>query len=387
MISVEMSWLSDAAQLPTRQLLQRVTSRVGRPIPRHRCIYRSYWRYRPSCWDCYIESKPLWWLEDERIKQFMTRVLVTGATGFVGYTLCEMLFASGYLIRVALRTDRSISTAGREKILIGDIDETTDWTSALTGVDSVIHLAARTHVLRDDQANSDLYFKTNASGTRNLAKASAEAGVRRFIYLSSIKVNGEQSIDRPFGPDDRPAPIDAYGRSKWQGEQAVAEVGARAGMEVVIVRSPLVYGAGVRANFLHLMQCIDRQWVLPLGAIDNRRSLVSVWNLCDLLRTVVRKPEATGKTWMVSDGEDMSTPELIRRIARAMDRRARLLPAPVGLLRLCGALIGRSNEISRLCGSLAIDISRTRTELGWSPQLSADEALARTAAWYFAAIR
>jgi len=316
----------------------------------------------------------------------MSRVLITGAAGFVGRTLCEMLSASDYLIRAALRSDRSVMDC-REKTVVGDIDESTDWKSALTGVDLVIHLAARTHVLRDGRANSDVYSKTNVSGTRNLVNASAEAGVHRFIYLSSIKVNGEQTVDRAFGPNDRPEPVDAYGASKWKGEQIVAEAGTRSGMEFVIVRSPLVYGAGVRANFLHLMQRIERQWVLPLGAIDNRRSLVSVWNLCDLLRTVLRHPDAPGKTWMVSDGEDLSTPELIRRIARAMDRRARLLSAPAGLLRLCGMLVGRSAEISRLCGSLVVDIAQTRTDLAWSPPLSVDEGLARTAAWYLATIR
>jgi len=317
----------------------------------------------------------------------MTRVLVTGAAGFVGHALCELLSGSGYLIRAALRTDQNIPIDVFEKTIVGDIDETTDWRSALEGVDSVIHLAARTHVLRDSDANSDLYFKTNACGTRNLVNASVASGVRRFIYLSSIKVNGERTIDRPFGSNDRPAPIDAYGRSKWLGEQAVAQAGAAAAMEVAIVRSPLVYGAGVRANFLHLMHWVDRQRVLPLGAIDNRRSLVSVWNLCDLLITVLRRPEAAGKTWMVSDGEDLSTPELIRRIARAMDRRACLLPVPAGFLRLCGALIGRSDQIGRLCSSLVVDISRTRAELGWSPPLSVDEALSRTAVWYFSTIR
>ena len=185
----------------------------------------------------------------------MSRVLITGAAGFVGRTLCEMLSASDYLIRAALRSDRSVMDC-REKTVVGDIDESTDWKSALTGVDLVIHLAARTHVLRDGRANSDVYLKTNVSGTRNLVNASAEAGVHRFIYLSSIKVNGEQTVDRAFGPNDRPEPVDAYGASKWKGEQIVAEAGTRSGMEFVIVRSPLVYGAGVRANFLHLMQRI-----------------------------------------------------------------------------------------------------------------------------------
>jgi nucleoside-diphosphate-sugar epimerase len=220
----------------------------------------------------------------------MTRVLITGAAGFVGHTLCEMLATSGYEIRAALRSGRSTSGDGYETTFIGNIDEQTEWSATLTGVDSVIHLAARTHLLRDDSRNSDLYFKANDRGTRQLAEASVQAGVRRFIYLSSIKVNGEQTQGRPFSPDDPPSPADAYAASKWSGERAVAEACAGGSMEVVTVRSPLVYGAGVRANFLRLMQCIDRKWLLPLGAIDNRRSLVSVWNLCDLLAALLTKP-------------------------------------------------------------------------------------------------
>ena len=313
----------------------------------------------------------------------MTRVLVTGAAGFVGRTLCEMLSGSGDRVRAALRGDGAALTTSCEMTAVGDIDEATDWSAALTGVDSVVHLAARTHVLGDDPANFDLYFKANDRGTRKLVEASAQAGVQRFVYLSTIKVNGEQTAGRSFASEDQPAPADAYARSKWCGEQAVVAAGASGLMEVAIVRSPLVYGAGVRANFLRLMERIDRQWILPLGAIDNRRSLVSVWNLCDLLAAVLRTPEAAGKTWLVSDGEDLSTPELIRHIAHAMNRRARLIPIPPAMLRMVGMLVGRSEEIKRLCSSLVVDISRTRAELGWSPPVPLDEALSRTAAWYF----
>src|SRR5579863_10172649 len=213
-----------------------------------------------------------WSPKDRQFGRFMTRVLVTGAAGFVGRTLCETLSGSGYRVRAALRGDRAALTASFEMTVVGDIDESTDWTAALAGVDFVVHLAARAHVLGDDPANFDLYFKANDRGTRKLVEASSQAGVRRFVYLSSIKVNGEQTTVRPFAPEDQPAPGDAYARSKWRGEQAVAAAGADGLMEVAIVRSPLVYGAGVRANFLRLMQRIDRQWILPLGAIDNRRS-------------------------------------------------------------------------------------------------------------------
>jgi nucleoside-diphosphate-sugar epimerase len=312
----------------------------------------------------------------------MMRVLVTGAMGFVGHTLCEVLARSGYVVRAALRDDRSIPACIAEKALVGEIAAATDWRTALRGVDFVLHLAARAHVLHDANTNSDLYMETNARGTEQLANASAHVGIRRFVYLSSVKVNGEQTTDHAFAADDIPHPEDAYGTSKWIAEKHVREIAARSGMETVIVRSPLVYGPKVRANFLRLLHWVDKQRPLPLGAIHNRRSLVNIWNLCDLLLCVLKHPLASGCTWMVSDGEDFSTPELIQRIATTMDRRVRLLPVPVGLLRLFGGLIGRGAEIERLCGSLAVNIEPTCRELTWSPPIRVDEALARTVNWY-----
>jgi UDP-glucose 4-epimerase len=312
----------------------------------------------------------------------MTRILVTGATGFVGHVLCDVLTQSGHTVRAALRTDRSVPAGIAEKVVVGDIAATVDWGRALTGVDSVIHLAARAHVLHDPRANTDLYIATNARGTQNLANAAAEAGVRRFLYLSSVKVNGEETTGNAYTSLDEPHPQDAYGRSKWLAEKLVTEIAARTGMEVAIVRPPLVYGPRVRANFLRLMRWVDKEWPLPLGAVENRRSLVNVWNLCDLLVRLLKNPAAPGRTWMVSDGDDLSTAELIRRIGAAMGRRVRLPPVPVGVLRFCGGLIGRKAEIARLCGSLAVDIEPTRRELGWSPPVSVGEALARTVNWY-----
>jgi UDP-glucose 4-epimerase len=308
--------------------------------------------------------------------------LVTGATGFVGHVLCDVLAQSGYLVRAALHSDRPVSACLAETVVTGDIAATTNWGAALSGVDSVIHVAARAHVLNDTRTDSHLYLETNAHGTRRLAEAAARSGVRRFIFLSTIKVNGEGIARRAYTFSDEPHPRDAYGTSKWLGEKSVLEVAARTGMEAAIVRSPLVYGPGVHANFLRLMQWIDGQRPLPLGSIDNRRSLVNVWNLCDLLLDLLKNPSAPGCTWMVSDGEDLSTPELIRRIARAMDRRVRLLPVPACLLQLCGGLMGRRKEIRRLCGSLVIDIAQTRNRLGWTPPVAVNEALARTVAWY-----
>jgi UDP-glucose 4-epimerase len=312
----------------------------------------------------------------------MTRVLITGATGFVGRVLCDRLSQGGYLVRAALRIDHPMPAGVSEKAVVGDIGSGTDWSRALDGVDLVIHLAARAHILHDAPANSDLYMETNAHGTSRLAEAAARAEVRRFIYLSSIKVNGEETMGGAYAASDEPKPQDAYGMSKWLGEKAVMKAGAAAGMGAIIIRSPLVYGPNVRANFLRLMRWVDKEWPLPLGAIENSRSLVSIWNLCDCLLHVAKHPAAPGRVWMASDGEDLSTPELIRRIGAAMHRRVRLLPVPPRLLQFIGGLAGRKAEIARLCGSLVVDMTPTRRELGWSPPVTVDEAIGRTVEWY-----
>jgi nucleoside-diphosphate-sugar epimerase len=236
--------------------------------------------------------------------------------------------------------------------------------------------------MRDERDHRQLYLDVNAHATRRLAEAAARAGVQRFLYVSSIKVNGEETLHYPFKPVDPPNPRDDYGLSKCLGEQSLLKVAASTGMRVAIVRPPLVYGPGVRANFLRLLRWVDRGWPLPLGSINNRRSLVSVWNLCDLLRRLLEDPLPGMPTWLVSDGEDLSTPELIRRIAAAMARRANLLPCPPSVLQAAGAVLGRSAEVGRLCGSLVVDVSQTQQQLRWSPPLSVDEALARTVRWY-----
>ena len=317
----------------------------------------------------------------------MTRVLVTGTTGFVGQTLCELLAGSGFIVRAALRSDRATPGYISEKAVVGDIATTTDWARALRGVDLVLHIAARVHQLHEGGTKSDLYMETNARGTERLANESAKAGVRRFEYLSSVKVNGEQTTCRAYAPDDDPHPQDAYGTSKWLAEKHVMEIGARTGMEFVIVRSPLVYGPGVRANFFRLLRWVDKGWPLPLGAIENSRSLVNIWNLCDLLVALLKHPIAPGRTWMVSDGEDISTPELVRRLGSHMRRHVRLLSIPVGLLRLFGGLMGKKAEVDRLCGSLQVNIEQTCRELEWTPPVTVDDALARTVDWYLSACR
>jgi UDP-glucose 4-epimerase len=312
----------------------------------------------------------------------MTRVLVTGATGLVGQQLCEQLTRAGFLVRAALRTDRAVPACIAEKTVCGDINGATQWGRALENVDLVVHAAARTHVLHDSAANAKLYMETNADGTQALAAESARHGVRRFIYLSSVKVNGEGSARCAYRADDEPQPQDAYGASKWLAEQRLRATAANSPMHAVVVRPPLIYGPGVRANFLRLLHWVDQERVLPLAAIRNRRSLVSVWTLCDLLIRLLDHPAAPDRIWMVSDGEDISTPDLVQRIAHAMGRRARLLSIPTAVLRLAGGLLGAGAEVRRLCGSLTVDITPTCEQLGWAPPLSMKEALARTVSWY-----
>jgi len=317
----------------------------------------------------------------------MTRVLVTGATGFIGSVLCETLAQAGYRVRAALRTDRPVAGCVAEKAIVGDINSTCDWTAALQGVNFVIHTAARAHVLHHGAGLSNLYIETNERGTQCLVTAAVRAQVHRFVYLSSIKVNGEEAGGRGYMELDEPRPQDPYGISKWHAEQHVMRIAAGSIMEAVIVRSPLVYGPGVRANFLRLMRLVERRWPLPFGGVRNRRSLVNVWNLCDLLLHVLKHPSAPGRAWMVSDGEDLSTAELLRRIGRAMGRRARLFPVPLGVLWFCAELMGRRAEIARLSGSLVVDISQTCRDLAWTPSVNVDDALARTAAWYLSRAR
>jgi UDP-glucose 4-epimerase len=313
------------------------------------------------------------------------RVLVTGATGFVGQVLCQALARAGYTVRAALRTQRNVPDWIRETRVVGDLNGSTDWSAALADVDFVIHAAARAHVLHDPPENAQQYFAVNAEGTKQLALMAGRAGVRRFVFLSSVKVNGEATVDRPFTADDVPQPLDPYGRSKLLGEQYLGEVAAATGLPVLSVRSPLVYGPGVRANFLRLMSWVDGQRPLPLGSVANRRSLVSVWNLCDLLIHGLQHPRAAGRTWMISDGFDLSTPDLIRALATAMKRRARLIPVPVALLKLAGALVGRRAEVERLCSSLVVDASPLQVELNWHPPVSFEQGIERTVAWYLSA--
>jgi nucleoside-diphosphate-sugar epimerase len=311
------------------------------------------------------------------------RVLVTGATGFVGRMLCEELSQAGYLVRAALRSPRGPLSNVAEAAVVGEIGSKTDWTAALQGVDAVVHLAARVHVMEQNSiGNLDPYLEANTRGTERLASAAIHAGVRKLVYISSVKVNGEETKEHLYAADDEPQPRDGYGVSKWRAEQALRDLAAIHLVCFSVIRPTLVYGPGVRANFLRLVRWVDKGVPLPLGAVKNRRSLVNVWNLCDLIRRLLEREHVGLRTWMVSDGDDVSTPELIRRIAGAMDRPARLPAIPTGLLLSLGTLLGRTAEVRRLCGSLAVDISATRRDLDWSPPVSMRTALERTVQWY-----
>lgn len=308
-------------------------------------------------------------------------ILVTGATGFVGGALVRRLATTPSLngVVASVRCKAECLPQGVEQITKGDLLPTTDWSSVLQGISVVVHCAARAHVMQDD-ANDPLqaYREVNVYGTLNLARQASDVGVRRFVFVSTVKVNGEATHPgQPFTADDVPRPIDPYGVSKMEAEQGLREMEAQTDMEVVIIRSPLVYGPGVKANFATMIRWVTRDVPLPLGAIHNARSMVGLDNLVDLLITCLKHPAAAGQTFLVSDGEDVSTTALLRRTAQAMEKKIFLLPVPAFVLEWAAALLGKRAVAQRLCGSLQLDIAKTRQLLGWIPPVSLDEGLRR----------
>lgn len=368
----------------------------------------------------------------------MKQLLVTGATGFVGHFLCDCLLSQGFGVRGTLLKSESTSSLvdGVEPVIVEPLGADTPWSHAFVGVNTIVHLAARVHIMDDSAADPLTEFrKVNVEGTAQLAREAAKAGVRRLVFISSIKVNGEESAT-PYTPDSPPNPSDPYGISKWEAEQALRKIEAETGLEVVIIRPTLVYGPGVKANFLNMMKIVWKRnfgfWILnfglkggiplPFASINNKRSLIYVGNLVDALATCAVHPDAAGKTYLVSDGEDVSTPELVRRVATALGVPARLLPLPVSWMK-CGARIldnfgfwiiksnfklwilnfgllkskeGKpiqhsefkiqnqrfTGAVNRLTGSLTVDSSKIRRELGWVPPFTMVEGLAETAVWY-----
>lgn len=315
----------------------------------------------------------------------MTCILVTGAAGFVGSALSLALVAQGHAVRAAVRSPNSKpSVDGPDMVVVGEVGAQTDWEIALKGVDCVIHCAARAHVMEETGAHAQAFYRAvNVAGTQRLAEQASELGVRRLVFLSSIKVNGESTEGSiGFAPDDAPRPEDAYGLSKWEAEQALWAVSASTGLEVVVVRPPVVYGPGVKGNLLRLLSSLARGWPLPLGAVHNQRSMVGLHNLVDLLCRCAVHPAAAGQTLLASDGQDLSTPQLIRLLAEGVNKRAYLPPVPVGVLRAAGLLLGKGSEVDRLVGSLQVDSRHTRKLLDWTPSLSVQDGLRDTGRWY-----
>jgi nucleoside-diphosphate-sugar epimerase len=315
----------------------------------------------------------------------MTKILITGATGFVGKALFENLKSKKkYLVHLSTRTNQEKLFEGGKTFNIGEIDSNTNWKDALSGVDCIVHCAARAHMTENKQTDSlNAYRTINVDGTRNLAKQAVEINIKRFIFLSSIKVNGEETIaSKSFKHNDISQPEDAYGISKCEAEQALLEISKQTGLEVVIIRPPLVYGERVKGNFLRLLDLVYKQIPLPFAKINNLRSFIGLDNLVDLIICCIDHPKAEGKIFLASDGEDLSTLDLIRKLSKFMNKSPRLFQVPQSIIQLIGRLVGKSSEVKRLFGSLRIDNSYAREILGWSPALSLDESLEKTVRWY-----
>jgi UDP-glucose 4-epimerase len=317
----------------------------------------------------------------------VSRILITGASGFVGRALLPVLAPRHRLVLAERRAGGQSAVADAEHRLVGDIGPETDWSAALRGIDAVVHLAAHVHV-DDARADSALAMRVNCAGTLRLAEAARRAGINRFVYLSSVKVNGETSDDAPFREDDAPRPEGAYARSKWAAEQALAALVTKdapesAATEIVILRPPLVYGPGAKANFRALVRLCLLGVPLPFGAIDNQRSLIYSGNLADAIACVLAAPPRRGcRTYLLRDGTDLSTADLVRRIAAGINREARLPALPPDWLRSALRLVGKGAAADRLLASLAVDDSLFRADYGWRPPYTVDEGLTLTARWF-----
>lgn len=313
------------------------------------------------------------------------RVLLTGASGFVGKAVMERICsATGFELIVPLRNPSTRLPEGVAFYIFSDFADLTAWPLDRPQVDTVIHCASRVHVMNETAADPlDEFRKVNVHSTLAFARKAAQEGVKRFIFISSIKVNGEGTVEGyPYHADDQPAPADPYGVSKLEAEVQLRQLGLETGMEIVIIRPVLVYGPGVKANFLNMMRWLDKGVPLPFGSIANKRSLVAIENLVDLIVTCCTHPGAVNQTFLVSDGVDVSTTELLRMMGDALGRPARLLPVPSSLLKVAASALGKRSLSRRLCGSLQVNISDTQSRLGWKPPVSLEQALRATARYY-----
>jgi UDP-N-acetyl-alpha-D-quinovosamine dehydrogenase len=310
-------------------------------------------------------------------------VLITGANGFIGQTLCTEMLRQGWNVKAATRTPHQLPT-GIKSVIVSQINEGSDWADALDGVDVVIHLAARVHVMKDTAVDPlAAFLKVNLHGTSNLAQQAALAGVKRFVYVSSVKVNGEETHGQhSYTEQDIPAPQDAYGISKWEAEQVLQRIAQDSGLEVVVVRPPLVYGPGVKGNFISLLAAVNKGIPMPLAGAHNARSLVYVGNLVSALIACSMHSSAAGQTYLVRDGEDISTALLVEKMATALGRKSRSFYFPPSLLRIAAAVLGRSAQIDKLFGSLRVNDAKLRSELDWVPPYTLEQGLRATAAWY-----
>lgn len=314
----------------------------------------------------------------------MPAVLVTGATGFIGRAVCSRFLDGGWRVRGAIRAEHDAARlpGGVEPVVVGSIGSETSWEKALSGMQGVVHLAGRAHVLSDRAADPlAAYREINVLGTQRLARCAAAAGIERLVFLSSVKVNGE-GAPSPYTERDVPRPEDSYGVSKWEAEQALWQAASGSRLRPTVLRPPLVYGPGVKANLLKLLGAVDRGFPFPVASIRNRRSLVFVGNLADAIFACLSHPGAGGRTYLLCDGEDVSIAELVRRIARALERPERVFPFPPAVLEGVARLFGRAAVAKRMFGSLVVDSSAIRKELSWVPPCSMVQGMKEMAAWF-----
>lgn len=318
----------------------------------------------------------------------LRNILITGGTGFIARSLISLLLSEGWNVHATVREKRELDRlpSSVTGLVTGNLELTTDWKPFLEKVEIVIHLAARVHRMSEDKSEAvDAYQRINVGVTEALANASSWAGVRRFIFISSVKAMGECTQPGEAWSESSPCfPQDDYGRSKYEAEKVLVDIGKKTNLEVVILRLPLVYGPGVKANMARLIRTVDRGFPLPLGAIHNKRSLLYVTNLVDAIRVSLDHPAAAGETFLISDGEDRSTPELIRLIGRTLDRPARMIDIPPSIIRLAGRVLGKGAEVERLLGSLVIDIGKIRRTLSWNPPYTMEQGLKQTVHWCMA---